>query len=139
MSDKQTRFMCNQVLKVVKESNLNYLLNETPYSASVTVKKKFVKHSDTEHTSAVDDSDLSDVVIRQENLFLRQNLKGLESDKGFLKIKIEELELKLDAINSKNRSLEENIVKLESEKNSVSVRLEVSKGQLANESDKLAT
>ena len=37
--------VCNQVLQIIKESNLNFLINETPYSAFVTIRKKFVKCS----------------------------------------------------------------------------------------------
>ena len=137
MSDIQANVVCNQVLRVIKESNLNYLLNETPYSAYVTIRKKFVKHRGTENTG-VDDFALTDVALSQENIALRQRAKSLESDKGFLNIKIEELELKLEASTKKNQSLEENIVQHETEKDSAAVRLEVSKGQLAHQSDKYA-
>ena len=138
MSDKQASLMCNQVLRIVKDSNLNYLVNETPFSAYVTIRKKFVKNKEAEHSTAVDDFALSDLVLRQENISLRQKVNGLESDKGYLNIEKEELELKLEEMDKKNRILEENIALLETEKNSAAVSLEVSKGQLAHKSDKLA-
>ena len=37
--------VCNKVLQFVKDSNLNFLINETPYSAFVTIRKTFVKLS----------------------------------------------------------------------------------------------
>ena len=130
-------YMCNQVLRVVKESNLNYLLNETPYSAFVTIRKKFVKNKESEVTNAVDDLALSDIVLRQENISFRQRLNGLESDKGQMKIEIDELELKLEELTVKNNRLEDEVVQLESEKNSARIRLEVTKGQLDNATDNL--
>ena len=129
--------MCNQV-RVVKESNLNYLVNETPYSAFVTIRKKFVKHREVEDTHAVDDLALSDVVLRQENISLRQKLCGLESEKGLLKIEIEALELKVEELTVKNNSQEEKVDQLEAARNSALIRLEVTKGQLSNQTNNLA-
>ena len=73
---------------------------------------------------------LSDVVLRQENIALRQKFKDLERDKCQLKIDIEELEVKNEALNIKVNSLE-------SDKSSLSIRLEVAKGQISNQTDKL--
>ena len=35
--------VCERILKFIKESNLNYLINETPYSSFVTIRKRFTK------------------------------------------------------------------------------------------------
>ena len=37
------QFACGQILFCLKNSNLNYLVKETPYSAYITIRKKFVK------------------------------------------------------------------------------------------------
>lgn len=132
--NSKASFVCNQVLRVIKESNLNYLVNETPYSAFITLRKKFVKdrvvNEVSEVTTTVDDLALSDVVLRQENIALRQKFKDLEGDKGQLMMTIDELELKVKA-------LEKNVVVLESEKASLSIRLEIAKGQISNQNDEL--
>ena len=86
MTLKQASFLCNQILKVVKDSRLNYLVNETPYSAHITIRKKFVKHAEVEDTLAVDDFALSDVALRQENITLRQKLKDFASENGVLNL-----------------------------------------------------
>ena len=130
--------MCNQVLKVVKESRLNYLMNETPYSAHITIRKKFVKHVEVEDTLAVDDFALSDVVLRQENISLRQKLKDFASNNGVIQLELDNLELKMEEMAEKNKTLEEIIVELESEKSATLISLEVSKGQLTQQFDKLA-
>ena len=96
--NSKASFVCNQVLRVIKESDLNYLVNETPYSAFITIRKKFLKtrevHEASENTSACDAMVLSDVVLRQENIALRTQFKELERDKCQLKMNIEALEVK---------------------------------------------
>ena len=138
MTLKQASFVCNQILKVIKESRLNYLVNKTPYSAHITIRKKFVKHVEAEDTHVVDDFALSDVALRQENLSLRQKLKDLASDNGLLTIEVEKLELKVEEIVKKDKNLEDKTAQLESEKSSILISLEVSKGQLSQQYDKLA-
>ena len=79
--------VCNQVLKVLKESNLNYLVNETPYSAFVTIRKKFVKQMESsEVTLAVDNISSQEIALTEENLALKLKIKALESDKRLLNI-----------------------------------------------------
>ena len=91
-ANSKANFVCNRVLRVIKESNLNYLVNETPYSAFITIRKKFLKnrevHEASENTSAFDAMVLSDVVLRQEKIALRQQFKELEGDKSQLKMNI---------------------------------------------------
>ena len=43
LSENSANYSCDKVLFVPKNSNLNYPLNETPYSAYITIRKKFVK------------------------------------------------------------------------------------------------
>ena len=42
-SDLIAHRVCEQMLSILKSSMLNYLVQETPYSAFVTVRKRFVK------------------------------------------------------------------------------------------------
>ena len=35
--------VCENLINDVKASNLNYLVNETPYSAFITIRKRFTK------------------------------------------------------------------------------------------------
>jgi predicted RNase H-like nuclease (RuvC/YqgF family) len=137
----RANIVCNQVLRVVKESNLNYLVKETPYSAFITIRKKFIRQREAEDTlevtPAVDDLALSDVVLRQENISLRQKFNDLESDKGHLKIEKEDLELKIETLTGKNKILEEKVNQLESENNSAMIRFEVTIGHLDNKTDNL--
>ena len=142
MTDKsRASTMCNQVLRVVKESNLNYLVKETPYTAYVTIRKTFVKDRGPEEaikdTPLVHNVALSDIALRQENIFLKQKFTGLESDKAHLEINIEELVQKLDEMTARNNTLNEKVDLFEADQNRVIIRLEVTKGQLDNEIEKL--
>ena len=134
--NSKASFVCNQVLRVIKESDLNYLVNETPYSAFITIRKKFLKtrevHEASENTLACDAMVLSDVVLRQENIALRQQFKELERDKCQLKMNIEALEVKNEAPSKKVNGLE-------SDNSSLGIRLEVAKGHISNQNDKLET
>ena len=103
-------YVCNQVLKIVKESNLNYLVNETPYSAYVTIRKRFVKHS-AEVT-------LADKDVNQENLAQENAPQD-----------------KLEALVVENNSLKEKPIMLETENKNMNIRLEIAKGQLSNKND----
>ena len=47
--------VCEQILNYVKASNLNYLINETPYSSVITVRKRFTKDfKDSSDVTSVD-------------------------------------------------------------------------------------
>ena len=114
MTDKsRASFMVNQVLRVVKESNLNYLVKETPYSAYVTIRKKFVRNEygedALENSPTFDNNALSDIALRQENISLKQRFTGLESDKAHLENEIKEFELKPKQMNTKNIALQEKV------------------------------
>ena len=46
-------FACGQILFSLKMSKLNYLVNETPYSMYVTVRKKFLKDTIEMHNNVI--------------------------------------------------------------------------------------
>ena len=45
LSQFSAEFACGQILFSLKNSNLNYLVRETPYSAYITIRKKLVKEA----------------------------------------------------------------------------------------------
>ena len=114
-------------------------MNKTPYSAFVTIRKKFVRPREDQEaldvTPDVDDISVNDIVLPQENLGLKQKCRDLTSDKGHLKLGIEELELKVEALVKENNILEEKVSQLECDKGRAQIRIEVTKGQLSNQID----
>ena len=37
---------CDLLINCLKKSNLNYLLNESPFGVTINIKKKFIKNTD---------------------------------------------------------------------------------------------
>ena len=104
--------VCNQVLQKVKGSNHNFIINETPYSAYVTIRKTFVKHS------------------AEEKVVTHQNHGRENAPKA-------DLEHKCETLIVENNNLREKQSKLETENKNLNIRLEIVKGQLSNKNDAL--
>ena len=66
-------FACGQMLFSIKMSKLNYLVQETPYSIHVTLRKKFVEEVTNIGTSDFDSITLGDTDV--EVTSLKQRLK----------------------------------------------------------------
>ena len=104
---------CNQVLQIIKESNLNFLINETPYSAFVTIRKKFVKCS-------------AEVTLETEVIHEKPARENISNN---------ELDNKFEALVVENNNLKEKLIQLESDNKNINIRLEIAKGQLSNKTD----
>ena len=105
--------VCNQVLQIIKESNLNFLINETPYSAFVTIRKKFVRSC-------------AEVTLEKEVIHEKSAREDIPNN---------ELEDKFEALVVENNNLKEKLIQLESENKTMNIRLEIAKGQLSNKTD----
>ena len=75
------------VLSCVKNSNLNFLLNESPFAASITIKKSFIKNQDGSvraaniSTSIPRDNVLvNEKVLKSEILSLKNIVSELENN-----------------------------------------------------------
>ena len=51
---------CGQILFSLQMSNLNYVIKETPYSAYITIRKKFARSIETVHEPNRVDTKTSD-------------------------------------------------------------------------------
>ena len=80
--------VCQNILNIVRGSNLNYLVNETPYSAHITVKKRFRKDY-------------------QESSYVTLASDDGENESLFLKNKCQELKEELDRLFKHNSDLKE--------------------------------
>ena len=43
VGESSAQYACGKILFSLKNSNLNYVVKETPYSAYITIRKKFIK------------------------------------------------------------------------------------------------
>ena len=94
-----------QVLICLRMSNLNYIVKETPYSAYVTIRKKFVESIDVE----VFERQNVKQSVENENYDLKQRVKFLGTECAMLKFEKEEIEIKCETLEREKISLEEQI------------------------------
>ena len=91
-----------QVLICLRMSKLDYVVKETPYSAYLTIRKKFAKSaevaSDDNVRVGLDDKIAKYEKIQKENNFLRQKIEEVENGYASLKVTNEEMEIKLRVI-----------------------------------------
>ena len=104
-------FACGQLLFNLKNSQLNYLVKETPYSAYITIRKKLIKSFDKEALEPVasDPIDVNENIkkIERENSRLRERNIDVEREHALLKIDFEEFEIKFEELKDINDNLEE--------------------------------
>ena len=101
-------FACGQILFNLKNSNLHYLIKETPMSAYITVRKKFIRDIDEEtkedsvkvtDNRIGDKPNILDGKIRMENGLLKQEINDLKSNYANLEIENDVVELKNKELN----------------------------------------
>ena len=128
---------CGQVLICLKLSNLNYMVKETPFSAYVTIRKKFMKSFNPEnHTPVVGDSFKK---LERNKEVLEKKNKGLLTDIAQYKFDLEEFEVKVNALEKINAELELKLEKTDDIYESLKkdfARVVESNKELKNESSK---
>ena len=108
--------VCEKLIKDIKASNLNYLLNETPYSAYITIRKKFTKaHADLSNVTLVQNYDGSLEASQAENNLLRIECTNLKEESDALKNKNTVLEDKLAGYAEENVAFNQKLFILKGE------------------------
>ena len=121
-SEFSANFACGQILFSLKSSKLNYVVKETPYSAYITIRKKFLRSFEQSETDKIDEvvnTAKPDEVIKaklqkveKENVNLKQRNTDVERDLGLLKIESEEIEIRNHELLNKNTDLDDKIEEL---------------------------
>ena len=130
--------LCAQVLDTLRESGLTFNLSETPYSAYVTIRKKFIKEyspSPQTLTSSVTPHQVDTHQLLQENKRLKEvlELEKTQHNHTKLQLSLREGEL-IQAINGNDQNIEESRKQLKALQNSVANL----SGDLAQEIDEHA-
>ena len=99
-----------QVMICLRMSKLDYFVKETPYSAYVRIRKKFIKSVDCEliEVGNVESNTALDN-LEKNNLLLNQKLKDLGRECGMLRFEKEEIEIKYEELEKEKISLEDKI------------------------------
>jgi len=118
-SENSANFACGQILFSLKSSQLNYIVKETPYSAYITIRKKFLKSFEQSEANIVNrimtreqaDRDLKEHTkqVERENLNLRERNIEVERDLALMRIELEEMETKNHDLLDKNSDIEDKI------------------------------
>ena len=77
----QANETCEKALRSIKRSQLNFLLQETPYSVFITIRKRFIKNF--KNLSTATQTIESEFVIKglkSDNKELRDVIRGKEED-----------------------------------------------------------
>ena len=117
VQDLMANLVCEKLLNNVKASNLNYLLNETPYSAYIIIRKRFNK----------DYQDLINVTLVQdipENDYKKEN--------NFLKSKCKFLDTELESSKKQNNGYKDDLAGFKQENIAITQKLFILKGEIEN-------
>ena len=77
---------CDQVLNFVKNSNLNYSINESPFSVTISIKKTFIKDkSGCVRGPKIGENPRYNCQLLVENLTLTDENQSLQADIGLHK------------------------------------------------------
>ena len=103
---------CGQILFCLRMSKLNYVVMETPFSAFINIRKKFIKQVDTGHDTIENDD-------KQGSFYesLNREIALLKNKNKKLKYDYEEIELKCESLGNVNQTLEDQIEVVYSRKN----------------------
>ena len=92
---------CESVLSEIRNSRLNFLVQETPYSAFITIREKFRKGSE-------DSACKTDILARSSS-----KITEFEKENLSLKVKCEEMVSEIKSTRSENLILQNRLAKAE--------------------------
>ena len=113
-NENKAHKVCDQMLRILKSSKLNYLVKETPYSSFITIRKRFLKDISCVSLASEDDS-RSEADLSRENMILKEKCKELEVEVGYLNINKENMELANDSLEKETRILRIEVEKLDAD------------------------
>ena len=105
----ETRF--GQLMICLRESKLNFVVKETPYSAELTIRKKFLKNvsENAFENENVENIEYKFKQVEHDNSLLRNKVNILEKECGLVKFELEGLEVKFKALVEEKEVLEDKL------------------------------
>ena len=108
----------NQLLDEVKRSNLNYQVIETPFSASIHIKKTFIKDRNGSLKTCVVipycpveekrfDAEKDDLIKKNE--YLQAELLNIQNDYEGMKVEAQQFQIKEQILEKKKADIEQNL------------------------------
>ena len=110
--------VCEKIIQDVKTSDLHFLLNETPYSAHITIRKKFTKvHADS-----------SNVTLAPISAGV---LDATQTETKRLRIDCKNMKEELEVLNHQKIILEDNLAGYAEENVTLNQKLFILKGEIS--------
>ena len=105
----ETRF--GQLMICLRESKLNFVVKETPYSAELTIRKKFLKNvsENAFENENVENIEYKFKQVEHDNSLLRNRFNILEKECALVKFELEGLEVKFKALVEEKEVLEDKL------------------------------
>ena len=104
----------NELIEKIENSKLNYVINKTPFSANISIKRSLIKYFDTtEQTETILKLDKTDV----ENTKLKEKLVAAEQQNKKLDNLIKEEKTKVKSLEGQIGQFRDELLNLKSEKN----------------------
>ena len=119
VSEFSPHHACGQILFSLKNSKLNYVVRETPYSAYITIRKTFIK----EVSETIVNVSEENKTLREINTLKDKN-DTLERKLALVTFDFEEMEIKYEALDKENKNLDDQINNLYEAKRKVTCELE---------------
>ena len=126
-NESSPNFACGQVIFNLKMSKLNYVVKETPYSAYITIRKKFKSSGDKIQDPSIvatANNKLRNVEMALESMRIKN--EELEREIGLSKVDFEELEVKYEALEKENSKSEDTIEECFADNRKLKQKLEIS-------------
>ena len=97
---------CNEVLECIRQSNLNFVLSESPFGVQISIKKSFRKHLEAKNSKSNDTQIVFNQTVKFE--FLENQNKKLEREITNAETIIKDLRQKSEVFRkeSKDHSIE---------------------------------
>ena len=114
--DSSPHNACGQILFSLKMTKLNYVVKGTPFSAYITIRKKFIQ------SSFVPQPDVAiEKVTATENelVSLKEKNRDLETKLALITFELEETQVKNEVLEKENGKLEDDIEEVLNEKRNV--------------------
>ena len=133
MAIKTPQNNSDEVLQCVRDSDLHFVINETPFSVYITLRKRFVKGNTQKHTDqAISEAEILKVQLQstiQKNEYLVEKIKQLE----------DLVEEKLCEIKNRDDLVHELVANLDEAKSELSISLKHAKDLTKLKEDFLQT
>ena len=86
--------VCENVLECLKTSNLNFLIQESPYSVYVTIRKRFLKNS----PQKIPSPKKTEEVLKQRVFYLESLVESFSEENVALKADIKNKDIEIKAL-----------------------------------------